>query len=257
MNEGPTNSANLLDTTDYLEAVGVFRGWKNSLFVIVLLSLLLLQASFWLVNTGYVKTEDKTGCDLPAAVSKDTEKISQTAQQPAAAADKIENAAKQTTPEPNQPAKALQQPQSKKTGLTLHITFKHLAWLIRLVNFVLIPAAVLYCLTMMFALKVSLLGRLGGINHIARAFFISLVFVVFLLPWWQVLFGDIFKGFIFTPYELLSRYNALCEASIFTKAFYYLRFVIYWLVMMLMLILAQFRSIRWSKAMLRRLEIIV
>ncbi len=257
MDEGQTSSGNLLDTTDCLEAIGVFRGWKNSLFVIVLLCLLLLQTSFWLISVGYVKTDDKTGCNVSVAVSKDTEKASETAQQPAAVAGDIENAAKQTAAGPNQPAKALQQPQSPKTGLTLHITFKHLAWLIRLLNFVLIPAVVLYCLTLLFALKVSLLGRLGGINHIARAFFISLVFVVFLLPWWQVLFGDIFTGFMFTPYELAGSYKALCEATILAKAFYYLRFVAYWLAMMLMLILAQLRSIRWSKAVLRRLEIIV
>ncbi|MBA7682376.1 hypothetical protein ES703_90726 [subsurface metagenome] len=50
---------NLVETTDCLEAVGVFRGWKNFLFVIVILCLILLQVSFWLVNTGYVKAEDE------------------------------------------------------------------------------------------------------------------------------------------------------------------------------------------------------
>ena len=45
----------LLDTTDSLEAVGVFRGWKNFMFLIVFLCLLIVQAAFWLVHTDTVK----------------------------------------------------------------------------------------------------------------------------------------------------------------------------------------------------------
>ena len=59
MNENQGRQVNLVETTDCLEAVGVCRGWKNFLFVIVALCLLLLQASFWLVDTGYVKVD---GC---------------------------------------------------------------------------------------------------------------------------------------------------------------------------------------------------
>ncbi|MHC4212509.1 MAG: hypothetical protein ACYSWP_03945, partial [Planctomycetota bacterium] len=47
MIEGSGNQDNLLDTTDCLEAVSVFRGWKNFLFVITFFSLLLLQSVFW------------------------------------------------------------------------------------------------------------------------------------------------------------------------------------------------------------------
>ena len=54
MNENQVNPNNLLDATDCLEAIGVFRGWKNFLFVIIILSLLLSQTCFWLVNTGYI-----------------------------------------------------------------------------------------------------------------------------------------------------------------------------------------------------------
>jgi hypothetical protein len=55
---GPSS---LLDTTDSLEAVSVFRGWKNLMFLIVFLCLLLTQSGFWLVNTGLVDT-DCAGC---------------------------------------------------------------------------------------------------------------------------------------------------------------------------------------------------
>ena len=256
MNDERTNSNNLIDTTDCLEAVETFRGWKNALFVIVLLSLLLTQVCFWLVDTGCVKADTGTQPaaeqkpQAPATAPEDTRKAGE-----AAKTGEIKNAPAQTIAEPNQPAEAPAPRPEKKTGFTLRITFKHIAWLIRFLNFLLIPTATLYCLTILFALKVSLLGRMGGINHIARAFFLSLVFVVFLLPW-QLVFGHIVPGLIYTSQELLSRYNNIAEASIFARIYYYLRFVVYWLVLLLLLIFSHIRSARWTRAIFRRLEII-
>ena len=238
MDEGREKQSNLIDTTDCLEAIGVFRGWKNFLFVILILCLLLLQASFWLVNTGYVKADDDTKSDTPAVVAEDTEQINE--------------AAKQVTAEPNQPTEAAPQQQ---TGPLFDIKFKHLSWLIRFVNFVLIPAAILYCLTMLFSLKISLLGRLGGINHISRAFFLSLAFLVLLLPW-QRFFGGVVAGAMYTPGELVRWYTVETTGGIFGIIFYYLRFTGYWLLVVLLLILAQLRSSRWAKATIRRLEVI-
>ena len=55
--------------------------------------------------------------------------------------------------------------------------------------------------------------------------------------------------------SLLSGY--VPEAGdIFDTVIYYLRFSGYWLLVFLLLILSQIRSIRWGKAILRRLEII-
>ena len=54
MNENQSGQNNLLDTTDCLEAVGVFKGWKNFLFVIIVICLLLLQICFWLIDTGLI-----------------------------------------------------------------------------------------------------------------------------------------------------------------------------------------------------------
>jgi hypothetical protein len=240
---------NLIDTTDCLEAIGVFRGWKNFLFIVVILCLLLLQASFWLVNTGYVATEqvDKAS----AAAAGDSEQIVETAK----AKEDIKKAAEQVAAATNKPAEASpQQPQSKLANLYFKIEFKHLVWLMRFVNFVLILAAILYCLTMLFSLKVSLLGRLGGINHISRAFFLSLVFLVLLLPW-QRFFAGIVAGAIYTPEELLSSCPAKTK-DILCTALYYLRFTGYWLLVLLLLIFSYIRSCRWAKTILRRLEVI-
>ena len=73
MNESQAKETSLVDTTDCLEAVGVFRGWKNFLFIVTIVCLLLLQASFWVVNTGYVKVEKRTETEedtLPATIEK-------------------------------------------------------------------------------------------------------------------------------------------------------------------------------------------
>jgi len=237
MNENQAKESSLVDTTDCLEAVGVFRGWKNFLFITIISGLLLLQASFWLVDTGYVKTGDEIKSDSPAVEAEDTEEIKE--------------AAEKVTGEPNQPTEAAQQ---QKTPL-FEITFERLARLIQFVDFVLILVAVLYCLIILFSLKVSLLGRLGGINHIARAFFLSLAFVVLLLPW-QRFFPGIVLGAMYTGDELRSRCAAAEGYDIFHTTLHYLRFIGYWLLVLLLLIFSQLRSSRWAKAILRRLEII-
>jgi hypothetical protein len=256
MDENQTKQNNLLDTTDCLEAVGVFRGWKNFFFVIALLCLIVLQASFWLVDLGYVTPCDKAVYNktvAPCGKAKDrkkliasnqTEEIKEVAEKVAAEPTRSELA------EPNKPAEESQQ----KTGLPFDITFRHLYWTIRIVNGLLILTAVLYCLCMLFCLKLSLIGRLGGINHISRALFLSLILAILLLPW-QIVFDGIIPGVIYTPCELVKR--CVAETSgIFANALHYLRFTGYWLLAVLLLILSQLRSSKWTKATLRRLEVI-
>ena len=260
MDENQDKQDNLLDTTDCLEAVGVFRAWKNGLFVITVLCLVL----FWIANLGVVKIEEpQSGSAAPAALAEKSSPS--TAVQP----DEIAEAAREVTAEANQPGadEPLGRAAERMTieGDTWKYAYRtksaDLAWLmrslIRLLDFVLILAAILYCLTILFSLKISLLGRLGGINHISRAFFLSLAFVVLLLPW-QKLFGPVVKGAIYTPGELISWLNwHKCSSSgMLVAVVHYLRFTGYWVVVLLLAVFAQARSSRWAKATLRRLEII-
>jgi hypothetical protein len=130
----------------------------------------------------------------------------------------------------------------------------HINGVVRFCNFVLILAAMLYCLTLLFCLKISLIGRLGGINHICRAFFISLIMLILLLPW-QRFFGGVVVGAIYTPAEL-DKWCTAESTGIFDAIFHYLRFTGYWLLIILLLIFSQLRSSRWTKAILRRLEVL-
>ena len=329
MNQGQTSPKAALDTTDCLEAVGVFRGWKNFLFVVLLLALLLLQLSFWTINLGHTEqpgpeqaetasgqsgltlygdgsqtrsfcfvTDTVAGLIALAADSDDAEeqkanpeitvleKPDTKSENPEKNAAPEELAQQQEQPEQEQPAEETQIPAKakepqvpakeqfeEKVAATeeqaapeeaeedalagFGISFSRLSRIMRFVNFVLALAAIVYCLTLLSSLKISLLGRLGGINHISRAFFLSLLLVILLLPW-QKLFPGVAAGAIFTPAEALSARGALLDSGggILGRSFFYLRFTGYWIVVILLLVLAQLRSIRWTRATLRRLEII-
>ena len=239
MNEGPIDQGNMIETTDCLEAVGVFRGWKNFFFLVVFICLVLAQGVFWVIDLGLVTKGPAK--DVSVAVAETTDQA-------------VENAAASAVADVNVA------PAAEKTGIATQIDFldgvrsDHLDRTIELVDGVLIVGASLYCLAMFFSLMVSLIGRLGGINHIARAFFLSLIMVVLVIPWQKVL-GSSVVGVVYTPAEL-AQWLPNKSNNMVNMILYYLRFSVYWFVVMLLLLMSQIRSARWTKAILRRLEII-
>ncbi len=249
MNAENDRQKDLVDTTDCLEAVSVFRGWKNILFIIILLALLLIQLSFWATDLELVK-------DQPAQAQPQVEIIPDQPEQPAEVADEaaqIEQAAAEVTSDTNVPI--IKKPAKKTVNFSITLKPVHIMWTIRSADFVIILAATLYCLTILFCLKISLIGRLGGINHICRAFFISLIMLILILPWQQFL-GWFVTGAVFEPSEMMTHFQNYPTESTLGKTWYYLRFAGYWLVILLLLIFAQIRTIRWSRATLRRLEVV-
>ena len=248
--ETVNNRGQMIDTTDCLEAVGVFRGWKNFFFLIVLIGLLIVGTSFWLVNTGMVT--------IPPERLNPPDELSLTPKPttPALLGQGPAAPARTPTATDANSAPGLTTASSANLGpVTLAwLTFERLTRIIELVNGILVIAALLFCLTMFFSLIVSLIGRLGGINHISRAFFLSLVMAVLMMPWQKVP-GMNVPGVIYTPSELIAWFSVKTSSSLNTTV-YYLRFVGYWLIVALLLLLSQLRSARWTKAILRRLEII-
>ena len=242
MNDAQPKYDQLVDTTDSLEAIGVFKWWKNFLFIILLVCMLLTQVSFWVVQTKAVRGQHEIVIPL------DSEKVP-------AEKTEIKIAAEEVTKDANDAnAAAANEINKKKLSSYFRINLKYVFWLIRVCNFVLIITAALYCLSILFSLKISLLGRLGGINHISRAFFLSLVFAVIMMPW-QKLFGNLVAGVLFTGSELFDACETKNPEAIFSIIFFYLRFCFYWLVALAILIFAQLRTTRWAKATLRRLEL--
>jgi hypothetical protein len=81
---------------------------------------------------------------------------------------------------------------------------------------------------------VSLVGRLGGINHISRAFVLALITAVLLIPW-QML-GLNVLGVTWTPEELL-RWLPTKGIDLWNTIIFYLRFS-YWAAVTLLVLLA-------------------
>ena len=129
------------------------------------------------------------------------------------------------------------------------------AGLVAVCNFIITVSAILYCLSLLMCLKISLAGRLGGINHITRAFFISLFLLVVITPW-QAVLPKVLIGTIWLPGELLCGGWAKADSSIFWKVMFYLRFCGLPLVALWLLLWTQIRSGKWTRATLRRLGVV-
>ena len=193
--------------TDCLKAASVFRRWQNLLFIVMLLCLLLNQASFWLVSTGRVEITENTNIAAPAGESQNL------------------------------------------VLFGFGVTFQHLISVVRITSIILILASAFYALIMSFGMGVSFKGRLGGLNHICGALYMALIMFVLLVPW-QNFFGTVALGATFTPAELVS----WCTTDIsdtFGMVLFYLRFSGYWTLVLLLLLLAQLRSFRWARVILR------
>ncbi len=256
----------LVDTTDCLEAVGVFRCWKNLFFVVMFVGLLLLGLCFWIMDLGLVKP-DSSGADEQAVTqetateqvvlgSSDTGQVAPVVEQEV---DEVKQQVDQAAAKVAGDANATADKTEAKTKKQLRLPFKlrqvHVMWSIRALDAVIIMAAILYCLSILFTLKISMVGRLGGINHISRAFFLSLILLALIVPW-QVALGWGLFGVTFKPSELLCRINEYECTTVFVKGLYWFRYVVVWAIALLCLLLAQIRTARWSRATLKRLEVI-
>jgi hypothetical protein len=239
MNEGPVSHGNMIETTDCLEAIGVFRGWKNLFLVILLICLLLVQAAFWLVDFDVIpshKESPTAAGTLPA--------------EPNAAAKPT----LQTPGEPNQKTSQIPAIFKSPRQFRQRIDADYLSHALELVNGILIVTTVLYTLALFFSLMISLVGRLGGIRHISRAFFLSVILLVLVIPW-QTLAQSRLPGVVYNLPELFD-WMAIKNESLLNTVLYYLRFSGYWFIFLLLLIVSQMRASRWTKSILRRLEII-
>jgi hypothetical protein len=186
-----------------------------------------------------------TIADQAAIAVSGAEKAAGPAENPALATEPTEV----ETPEPTETAGPAEVETIKKFKIP-QPTCRQVATVIKCCNFILIIAVFLYCICLLISIKISLVGRLGGINHISRAFLQSIFAMAFLLPW-QCCFSKVVYGAIYMPFELLCR-QAVANSTLETILFY-LRFTGLWAIVLLLLIFAQLRSIRWARATLRRL----
>jgi len=223
MSDQPDNGPDIVDVTDSLEAAFEFRAWKTLFMLILILCMLLIQGIFWVTDLGLV------------ADAQADSTVVQPTQTPVS--------------EPNS-AKASAQGMSKAL---YGVTPVHLERALGLINGVAFMTAVLYCLTLMFSMLITIVSRLGGIRHISRAFFLSMIVLIFLVPWHAILecrgLGVLFS------FQDLTQSVIGKQASLYASILYYARFCGYWIVALLMIFVSQARLSRWNRAMRRRLEI--
>ena len=262
MKEEPTKQDKLLEATDYLEAVSTLKAMKNLFFFIIIISLLATQTCFWLTRLGFVRLDSeekgKPASQLTSspqsavslAVETDKVKVEKSE-----TTEKIEKAAKIITGGKAAADANTAGQKQKKEPFRLMLKAGHVELFVRICNFILIFSAFVYFLTVLVAMKVSLIGRLGGVNHITKAVFLSIFAIAFLLPW-QALFNGVIVGAIYTPDELFNCLAKCDGTSIAQKTCMYLRFCGLWVLTVLLFLSAQIRTIRWARTMLRRLGII-
>ena len=198
--------------------------------------------------------------DVAEEVEKVTQEVEQGRQETASAMDKeilLENEEARMPAEiPAEQAADESKPEAEQDVTALFkVSCGFARGLVAICNFVVLTGVVLYSLTLLMCLKISLTGRLGGINHVARAFFISLFLMVILVPWQRILPG-VLVGTVWLPGELLCGGWCRAQCSGFWKFLFYVRFTGLWLIATWLLLWAQNRSVRWARATLRRLGVV-
>ena len=273
MDDNGSKRDDIVGTTDYLEAITVFKATKNFLFVVTLIGLGLMLASFFVANSRYTSFEGTIAAQQAASEGVLAREIEELAAKAASRVEAVVATIEQ--PGPNVPPSAAMTRPIDSAPDAAHlvtdttdaaeaakaapaqpfrIKFQWIAWVLRVGSFAAIVTATLYSLILVFCLKISLVGRLGGINHIARAFVWSLAAMVLLLPW-QRYFGGVLAGAVFTPTELMEACTRVTERDMLETIFFYTRYVALPLVVVFMMLAAQARSVRWAKATLRRLGV--
>lgn len=294
MESNPQNMRDIVDTTDSLEAVGACRSMKNFLFFVILIGLLLPQLFFWLNWMGLIEKKASTPCGagqlcpvqkqicpaaeekpqaaavapiglLPLAATVDVtkeevEKVTEQAAQstpPAEPATGSENIIEKPadTTQAEMPADKTDTQPKEEDKISYRIPC-HLAGItISICNFLVIMGTILYCLTLLMCLKISLTGRLGGVSHLTKAFFISLFLMVIVFPWQQILPG-ILIGTVWLPRELFCGGWTRAQTAVVWKILFYLRFCGLWFLAIWFLFWAQVRTGKWARATLRRLGVV-
>lgn len=209
------------DQDDAHQACRVFRFARNVFFGLFLFGLALTQAGFWIVDTGRID-------DAIEEHSMDSRYVP--------VVQLLHTQAAHGNSGPDLYAFAQQ-------ALTLG-------------NYLLTFTSVLYCLTLLFGVKLSLVGRLGGLASGTWAFFLSLIVAVLVVPWIHAATGQMVGTLYFFP-DLVDQYWQLGNNSgdLVGHVGYYWRFVGLSFVTLVLVFCAQVRAWRASQAISRRCAI--
>ncbi len=233
-----------VDRNDAYDAFKCFAAVRNWFFVLFLLiPLLLMQGGFWWVNLGQLDPALKASTDL-----SETAKVEGLKETDNAEADTV--SMEKTT---GDAAADDEQASAGKSGVAdtmasvlqvLYTLFMHI-----------VPfAAVVYCLTLLIGMKLTLIGRLGAMADTAKAFFLSMFVMALVMPWPNVVGFD-HTGVLFGYDDLVQEYTlaGTAEGNMLGQVGYYVRFTGVWFLVIVLLIMAQVRSCRSLKTIRQRI----
>ncbi len=204
--------------SEYAQAFASVRAAKNWLWWLIVLSLAVQATGFVMVR--YVKVLEPT---VEAVDAQEKAPASKPADA-AAKDDKVEAAATMDV-----------------AGGSIEVWRSLLAWALPISRFLIFSAGMLLVLTLLLGVKLSLVGQTGGIAGYMSAFFWSLLLLVLLVPWQQVLTSEITRGVAFNLAELTTqtRKSTAAGAGAFAKIFYYVRFIAYPLVVLALMLIVR------------------
>jgi hypothetical protein len=130
------------------------------------------------------------------------------------------------------------QPQATATGW-----YAVLHWILPAVKFIALASGLLLMLTLMFAVKLSLLERMGGVAGLMSAFFWSLVLFVLVVPWQDVLVDSFASGALYSLGDLVAGREQM-DGEWGASILYYARFVAYPVVTVLVWLVVQLKFAR-------------
>lgn len=125
-----------------------------------------------------------------------------------------------------------------------------LGWALPATKFLGLVSAVLLVATLALAVKLALVGRIGGISGFIAAFFWALVLLAIVTPWQQIVGSTFATGSLFNLGDLVREATMVKtswgadEPSFLSRALYYARFIAFPLVAVLVLIATQIRFAR-------------
>ena len=132
------------------------------------------------------------------------------------------------------------------------VWYELLCWVLPATKFIALAAGMLLILTLMFAVKLSLLGHIGGVAGFMSGFFWSILLWVFLIPWQQVLQSSFASGALYNLHFLVKHTQDAVwsgSASLITQILYYARFVAYPIFVILLALVVQAKFARGYRRM--------
>ncbi len=211
-----------VENEEYHAALSTVRRAKNCLWWVIVLSIIIQMAAF--VSVRFVGVVD----DAPQLADIAPANADWTTTSPVVVPD-------------------------EKTAGPAWMWHQVLNWVLPATKFIAMAAGILLVLTMLMAAQLSLVGRTGGAAGFTSGFFWSLLLLVFLVPWQQIVNSTFACGALYNFSDLIDwtaqvAWNAK-DVSLTKQIFYYDRFLGYPAFVILLCLVVQVKfACGWRQA---------